>query len=226
MFLGNRRDKISMIDIKQARLSPSFESICAKMSLKNLIVLDQVHGSSGLLVEDTTFLQPYNLYRHQGDFLVTQLKDCGLVVLTADCVPIILYDKVQQIIGIAHAGWRGCAQGVVIRALQTMQQLGSVKKNIEVTFAASARSCCYEVGFEFPNNFLSYPYASKAFIKRNNTLYFDKKLFLKLQLQEFGIQANNIHNKSTECTICHHDYCSFRRERDQADRQATVVALR
>lgn len=214
-----------MQDIKRAAFSSALQHIVEKMSLKKLVVLQQVHGINGLFVRQSTVKESYSLFEQQGDFLITDLKHCGLVVLTADCVAVILYDQLQQRVGIVHAGWRGAVQGVVLQALKEMLQEGSLVQNIEVLFAASAGSCCYEVGTEFLNHFVSYEYASKAFIKRNNTLYFDNKLFIELQLKKFGILTGNIYNKYTQCTICHAQYCSFRRERDLAGRQATVVSL-
>lgn len=224
-FYGDKKNEISMQDIKQARLAPALSHIASVMSLDHLVVLDQVHGAHGFVVEQDAFKQKFCLFQQQGDFLITSLKKCGLVVVTADCVPIILYDHVLHIAGIIHAGWRGAAQGVAIQALHAMQKIGCSVKNIEAIFAASAAPCCYEVSFDFVDEFAQYDYACEAFIKRNNKLYFDKKLFLRRQLERLGIQKNNIYNKNAACTICNDGYCSFRREREQAGRQATVVAL-
>lgn len=224
-FYGDKKNEISMQDIKQARLAPTLSHIADVMSLDNLIVLDQVHGAHGFVVEQEALSKKFCLFKQQGDFLVTSLKKCGLVVVTADCVPIILYDHLLHVAGIVHAGWRGAAQGVAVQALHAMLKIGCSIQNVEAIFAASAAPCCYEVSFNFVDEFAHYDYASEAFIKRNNKLYFDKKLFLRRQLERLGIQKNNIYNKNAACTICNKGYCSFRREKDQGGRQATVVAL-
>lgn len=110
-----------------------------------------------------------------------------------------------------------------LRDMQARYQTDISK--VQVFYGANAQTCCYEVGSEFPIHFNSYDYVQKTFIKRDNALYFDNKLFITLQLQKFGIKTENIYNKHTRCTICHQGYCSVRREKELAGRQATVVAL-
>lgn len=227
VFWGDKRQALSLQDIKQAVYSLELQHVLSCFSGKNMIILDQRHSSIGYSVDKTFFSEnSISLYEHAGDFLVTDLKRCVLVVLTADCVPLVLFDKKKEVVGIVHAGWRGSLQGVVLCALQTMQQKHqSDLIDIEVSFGAGAKSCCYEVNIEFYKNFEVYEYAQKAFVKRNNKLYFDNKHFLWLQLQTIGIKRENIYDKQAMCTICSLDHCSFRREKENAGRQMTVVSL-
>lgn len=223
IFWGNKQHEISMQDIKQARYSSSLQLILTALNLQRLVILKQVHGSQGLLVQEHQ--QPLSLFDSQGDFLITNLKRCGLVVLTADCAPVILYDQRLRLAGAVHSGWKGSAQGVILQALKVMQQQGTQLEDIKIFFGASAKTCCYEVGADFEKEFEKYSYAHKAFIKRNNTLYFDNELFIKLQLKAYGVDQKNIDSQDEICTICHTGYASFRREKEQAGRQATVVTL-
>lgn len=225
IYFGNKHNKVDKDDIEQSRYCSAFQTIVKDMSLQKFIVLKQEHGIQGLSI-DEMFDEDVSLFQYQGDFLVTNLKHCGLAVLSADCLPVIFYDKVKQVIGIAHAGWRGSSKGVVLKVIKTMEeQYNSELQDIEVFLGASAGSCCYEVSSDFLQHFLQYKYADKAFIKRNNKLYFDNKRFIDMQLVEFGIEQDNIYNKRRMCTICCSDQCSFRRDRDKAGRQATVVSL-
>ena len=226
IYFGDRHNEISMEDIEQARYCAAFKKIMKDLSLDKLIVLNQQHTDAGVQVTDNLFDGDVNLFSHQGDFLVTDMKNCGLVVLTADCLPVVIYDSVNHVAGIAHAGWRGSVQGVVLRAIELMQnQYGSSLESLKVFFGASAKNCCYEVGEEFLDHFVKYEYADKAFIKRNNKLYFDNKQFVDMQLVKLGLLQDNIYNKRPMCTICCNDQISFRREKHTAGRQATVVAL-
>jgi len=147
-------------------------------------------------------------------------------VLTADCLPIVLYDKKQSVVGVVHSGWRGSVQGVVICALQAMlQKYQSNMNDIEIFFGAAANTCCYEVQQDFCEQFSCYSYAKNSFIKRDNKLYFDNKRFIIDQLLDFGIQYEMIKDNKPNCTICCEQYCSFRRDKDRAGRQMTIVAL-
>lgn len=225
VYFGDRHNKVGMDDIEQARYCDAFKTIVDEMSLDKLMVLTQEHGIQGFVV-DKNVKEDVSLFQHQGDFLVTNLKNCGLAVLTADCLPVILFDPVKLAVGIVHAGWRGSSQGVVSETLKTMQkQYNSLLPDIEVLFGASAGNCCYEVGSDFIQNFSDYKYADKAFIKRNNKLYFDNKRFVDMQLVELGIDIDKIYNKRRMCTICCSDQCSYRRDKQNAGRQATVVSL-
>lgn len=226
MFFGDKRHSIDMNSIRRARYVPVFDYIAQVMSVDHLAILQQEHTYQGLDIVPSTFLQQHSLYEYTGDFLITKMQKCGLAVLTADCLPIIVYDPVQHVAGIAHAGWKGSASQVVVHAIRAMQSKYNVDvSNIHAFYGANAQPCCYEVSLEFPCYFASYDYAQKSFIKRNNRLYFDNKLFTTLQLQRLGIKPENIYNKHAACTICSTQYCSARKDKELAERQVTVVTL-
>lgn len=227
LFWGDKQHELSLQDIEQARYSRNLQQMFQNFCLESMIVLDQQHGAFGYCVDQAFFLHDkINLYQHVGDYLLTDLKRCGLVVLTADCLPIVLYDHKKSVVGIVHSGWKGSVQKIVISALQDMQrQYKSNSADIQFFLGASAQSCCYEVQNDFYEQFLWHPYAKKSFFKRDNKLYFDNKRFVIDQLLDFGIQYEMIYDKQPNCTICCDQYSSFRREKDRAGRQMTIVAL-
>lgn len=226
IIFGDKQYELSIDDIKKFRYAKSLQNIVAQMSLDSIVILNQQHITEGLCVVDQHITKKQSLYEHEGDFLITNIKRCGLVILTADCLPIILYDAKNKVVGIVHAGWKGAYQGVVISAIKAMQEkYQSQLQDIDVLFGAAAQSCCYEVQEDFYKRFESYEYAQKAFVKRDNKLYFDNKQFVTSQLLIIGIKLKNIYDRHATCTICSLQHCSFRREKDNAGRQATVVSL-
>ena len=227
IFWGNKQHELSLQDIKQAHYSANLKQAFHDLSLQNLIVLRQQHGIQGYCVDGAFFGQNnINLYQHVGDYLLTDLKRCGLVVLTADCLPIVLYDSKQSVAGVVHSGWRGSEQRITIIALQAMlQRYQGSMADIEIFFGAAANWCCYEVQKDFYDQFSVYPYAKNSFIKRDNKLYFDNKRFVVDQLLDFGIQQKQIYDKQPDCTICNARYSSFRKDKDRAGRQMTIVSL-
>lgn len=80
------------------------------------------------------------------DGLVTVGSDRALVVLVADCVPVLLAGP--RAIGAVHVGWRGAVAGVVEAAIDTMVGLGDAAGAIRVAIGPSIGPCCYEVGDE------------------------------------------------------------------------------
>ena len=224
ILFGDKQNELSIKDIRQSIYLPTLKKISYEMRLKSLILLNQQHTSIGFCIDRHT--SQFKIKEQIGDFLITNLKNCGLAVLTADCLPIILYDIKKSIIGIVHAGWRGTSAGICLKAITEMKnKYGSIAQDINVLYGACAKSCCYEVSKDFYKHFKLYEYWQKSFIKRNNKIYFDNKQFITLQIQTIGIKLENIYDKQTMCTICSFDQCSFRREKEHAGRQITVVSL-
>src|SRR5699024_209079 len=79
----------------------------------------------------------------QCDGIVTDRTDVALVVLVADCTPVLLLDRVAGVAGAAHAGRRGMASGVVPAAVHRMRALGA--EDIEAVVGPSICPRCYEV---------------------------------------------------------------------------------
>ncbi|MBI2352872.1 polyphenol oxidase family protein [Candidatus Dependentiae bacterium] len=225
-LFGNKQNSVTLEDIKSCRYAAAFQKIVLDCKLERLIVLNQTHSAFGWTVNFDLFKSRHSFYEYSGDFLITDMHRCGLIVLTADCLPIILYDVVKRVVGIVHSGWKGSVEGVVIAALSKMQKdYRSQVENVKVFYGASAGGCCYEVKDDFMQQFFLYDYAQKAFEKRNNRLYFNNKMFVTLQLLSIGISLKNIYDEQVQCTICSFNYCSFRREKNNADRQISMVSL-
>lgn len=84
--------------------------------------------------------------RRKADVVLTRQRDIPLVLSFADCVPIVLYDPIRQVIGIAHGGWRGTARGVAFAAVEAMRsRFDSQPGDIRACLAPSIGPCCYEV---------------------------------------------------------------------------------
>ena len=73
----------------------------------------------------------------------------ALSVLSADCQPVLFADHKAQVIGAAHAGWRGTLDGVLEATVDAMEALGASADNIHVVIGPSISQRAYEVGPEF-----------------------------------------------------------------------------
>lgn len=103
-------------------------------------LMQQVHGNDVGVVGATT---PRGAELRAVDGMVTAETDRPLVVLAADCVPIILC--AQGAIGVAHAGRMGTVAGVVAATIDAMDRLGAVPGLVTLVIGPAIRGCCYEV---------------------------------------------------------------------------------
>ena len=223
-----------MVGYSQAQLLqlPQFNTL----SLKNILILNQVHGVAGYRARDVHAAQllPYSI---DGDYIITTLPGVALAVETADCAPVMLVDTVQKIAAIAHAGWRGAVAGIAPKVVQEMVKMGSKLPNIEVFIGPAARGCCYEVSADFgvsldtnsSRNSLEMDgnrEISTYLFERNERVFFDNVAYIQEQLIEMGLKKEQINVENAHCTICNVQFCSYRRQGQLNLRQMSIVALK
>ena len=86
--------------------------------------------------------------------MITKMKDVALGVVTADCVPIIVYDFKNKIIGCIHAGWKGAFSGIVENTIKKIKKLNSNNK-IYASVGPCIGKKSYEVDTKFYKKFVS-----------------------------------------------------------------------
>ncbi len=177
-------------------------------SIKNLIFMDQVHGADVVVIEHAMDNRIANC-----DAMITNARKIPLMVMVADCIPILLYDPKKHVIGVAHAGRNGTFLRIVQKTIEKMKSTYACDvKDIMIGLGASIQSCCYEVGKDLADicnkNF------TEGFIMIKDGKYFLDLQALNLsQMLESGILKENIEISST-CTACDTNYFSYRREGD------------
>lgn len=168
------------------------------------------------------------------DGLITNLKNIPLMILGADCPPIAVYDKKNEIIGIFHSGWKGTAGNIVGKGINILTQtFNSNPKNIYVIIGPGI-SKEYEVGEEVYNEFLK----SGIFNKRELTNIFKKKnkektkynldLYKAIlyELQKSKIPKENIEITTLRTDIDNDLFPSYRKEKEKADRFAFLIMMK
>jgi YfiH family protein len=212
--------------------SPEFtvfcSSLCDKFKLDSIVFQHQVHGTDGLYLDQTT--SPTDrivIYKNEGDLLITNLDAVGIGVLTADCLPIVVYDTANRVAAVAHAGWRGSVAGIAVKTIERMLARKLSKPgDLRIFFGPSAKSCCYEVQPDFLPNIEKFIYKNEVIIKRDNKLFCDVPLLNKRQLIDLGIAPDQINLDYNLCTLCNHNFHSSRRHGPGYSAQSTVVWLK
>src|SRR5215471_98407 len=148
----------------------------------------------------------------RADGMVTRVSDIALGVLTADCAPILFHDPVAGVIGAAHGGWRGALAGIVEATLEQMEALGAVRSRIHAGIGPCIARNSYEVGPEFPRQFLAEEAASTCYFApaaRSGHFMFDLPGYIEYRLARAGIA---IVERSGHDTVTEDDrFFSYRR---------------
>ncbi len=238
-------------DDSRAAVQKNREAFLTGLDLGNklwpLVTLKQIHSDLIHKVDKIPETPP------AGDGLVTDVSGILAAVQTADCLPVILVDGKQQVIGVFHAGWRGTVKRIVEKGVGEMRRwFGTKPGHVLAVIGPGIHACCYEVGAEVREKFHGqFSYAGKLFretkesdeIRQRYPLLFmtarapghselPKKLFLDLveanrqQLLAAGVPAKNI-SASELCTCCRTDLLfSSRAEKGKTGRMMAVVGIR
>lgn len=123
------------------------------------------------------------------DALVTAMPGLALGILTADCTPILFADPETGVIGAAHAGWRGAAEGIALNTIAAMVALGADPVRIRAAIGPTISGPNYEVGDQFRTDLLAITPDGAPFFTTpaGGKPHFDLPGFVQAQLRAAGI---------------------------------------
>jgi YfiH family protein len=176
--------------------------------------LDQVHGTTVVEAEDAAGPPP------RADGVWTRQRNQPLAVLTADCLPVVLVERRFHVAGIAHAGWRGLAGGVLEATVSAMPGSDWI-----AWIGPGIGPDAYEVGEDVVDAVRALPLAAdRAILPGDRAGKFRLDLFT---LAELALRASGVEEVYCEriCTYSSSNLYSYRRD-GETGRMATVVALR
>ena len=160
------------------------------------------------------------------DGMVTDVPHLPLVVFSADCNVILLYDPVGRAIGACHAGWRGTALGIAKKTAQKMVRLfGCDPANIRAAIGPAIGQCCFETDEDVPAALReALGEEVDPYITWNGTKYhIDLKAVNALWLRKAGVERIDI---CDHCTACRPDlYWSHRKMGNARGAQIAMIAL-
>jgi YfiH family protein len=164
------------------------------------------------------------------DSMVTDVPGICLIVLVADCVPMLFFDPSRRIIGVAHAGWQGTLELVAMNTVKAMEKAFSCSpEDIIVGIGPSIGPCCYEVGPEVITQVENTFGNKRGYIaneSRDGKGYFDLWKANLRQLLHVGIQRRNI-EVAKICT-CHNPdlFFSYRHQEGNTGRFGVGITIR
>jgi hypothetical protein len=105
-------------------------------------------------------------------------------ILTADCVPILIYDNSSKIIAAVHAGWKGAYKNIINKVIKFMVKKGCQRKNIQAAIGPCISQKNYDVKDDFLKKFIKKNKNNKIFFKkRKKNIYFNLPEYVKSQLK-------------------------------------------
>ncbi len=197
------------VDINRHNLANKY-----KFDLNNMHYMNQIHSNIVKNISSSSNMQ-------ECDALITNKINTPLMVMVADCIPILFYDDVKNVIAVAHAGRNGTLLNISSNTVNKMRYLYNCDvSNIKITLGPSIQQCCYEVSDELveicEKNF------GQDVVSNSNI---NLQAINKKQLLESGIKENNI-TISCVCTKCSiKNYFSYRKDQN-CGRFAGILMMR
>lgn len=162
------------------------------------------------------------------DALITDVPNLPLTVFSADCGTILLHDPVYRAVGAVHAGWRGCAAGIVEKTVQAMAEAyGSCPADLRAALGPCIGQCCFETDGDVPAAMLeALGHDADPYLERRGAKFHVDLTGLNRQwLLRAGLAPEHI-AVSDLCTACHPElFWSHRKMGDRRGVQAAVIAL-
>lgn len=190
--------------------------------VEKIVHMRQVHGNTVFKVDEH---YDYS-FAPECDALITDRPETPLMVMVADCIPILLFDPVNRAVAAVHAGRSGLFKGVIGTTLHAMNKAyGSRPEEMIACMGGSIHACCYEVGEEIvlEAQKLGFGFAVE---RRDEGLFLNNVAVAEKQLKDAGISEEKTEAMSL-CSGCRNDLLfSYRKEEQTTGRFAGVIFLR
>jgi len=186
----------------------------------NLFSIRQVHGSRVVVAEDEGKRAPLEI---EADAAITATAGVAVGVLTADCLPVLLYDPARRVAGAAHAGWKGTEQEISAKTVEAMKnRFGSRPEDIRAALGPCIGPCCYEIGGEVAERFSG----AKALRVEGGRTTLDMAVANAGQLIAAGLKRESI-TMPGACTACgNRDFFSYRKDKGVTGRQLSFIMMK
>lgn len=197
-----------------------------------LILPLQTHGTHIRPIDEAFLAAPTTERQrllHGVDALITRQPGCCICISTADCIPVLLYDRAHQAVAAIHAGWRGTVAYIVGHTLERMRALwGTEGSEVVACIGPGISLESFEVGNEVYDTFLANGFDmtrlshQKAATGKHHIDLWEAN---RQQLLDFGVPSRQIETAGV-CTYIHHEqFFSARRLGIQSGRILSGIMI-
>lgn len=171
-------------------------------------------------------LPPHPFRFDSGDAMVSNIPGVSMGIRTADCLPILIGDRLRGAAAAVHCGWRSLAMGLAGKAVEVLcNVMGSRVEHLLAAIGPSIGPCCYEVGEEVREAFPDGRRADGLFETRGQSLYMDLASGVKTQLIMEGMAPETV-DEIAGCTSCNPDLFWSWRSRKDEKRMLSFITVR
>ena len=171
-------------------INKNLNFVAKKMAVEKakLILMYQTHSNKVIEIKKENFRK-----KVVADAMITKMADLALGVVTADCVPIIIYDIKNKVVGCIHAGWKGAFTDIIKNTVKKIKKL-----NLNSKIYASIGPCIgkknYEVDIKFYKKFVSKSRKNKIYFtdKNKDKKFFDLRKFVTGKLLELNVKIDQV----------------------------------
>ena len=207
-----------------AKNSEDMKNFSAKYGFNhdNIVYNTQVHGADVRIVES---IDDFTENGKEADGLITNLRNTPLLIFTADCVPVVFYDKQQGVVSLAHAGWRGTYGNITGEMVDIMtDKYGCKVEDIKTIIGPSVSVDNYEVSYDLIEKFAALE-VSNYYKENDGKYYLNLWQLNKELLKKYGILEDNI--KIVDfCTVRDNDkFFSYRLDNATPKRIGTIIQI-
>lgn len=207
-----------------AKSSEDMKNFSAKYGFNhdNIVYNTQVHGADVRIVESG---DDFTENGKEADGLITSLQATPLLIFTADCVPVVFYDKNQGVVALAHAGWRGTYGNIAEEMVNIMTNKYRCKvEDVKTIIGPSISVDNYEVSYDLIEKFAALE-VPNYYKEVDGKYYLDLWKLNKELLKKCDILEDNI--KIIDfCTVRDNDkFFSYRLDNATSKRIGTIIQL-
>ena len=204
-----------------------------KWEIQELFIAEQRHGAASMVIDKWYFDTSEGIRQDLLigiDALITNVPGYCVCVTTADCVPVLLYDKKLQVVAAIHAGWKGTVKHIVSNVLEHMnQKFGTQGEDVIACIGPSISLASFEVGDEVYEAFKESGFdMSLISVKKRKTGKYHIDLWEanRIELLNAGVPAEQIEVAGI-CSYIHHDeFFSARRLGIDSGRTLAGIMIR
>lgn len=193
----------------------------------HLYVVSQVHGRAFVVLDGTE--DRSEVGRRVADITVSKTAGVGCGIRTADCVSVLVGDRRSGAAAAIHSGWRGTADNVTAAGVGALRELVGDAGDLVAAIGPHIERCCFEVDEDVAAELSRASTLGRSAVTAafgSAKVHVDLRAIVRAQLEELGVPAASI-DDVPGCTCCDaRRFYSFRRDKDQSGRMASVIVAR
>ena len=168
---------------KKTNIKKNLNIVKLKLGKKSekIFFVKQIHSNKLVFLRSNSHIKTRSV---SADAIISEKRGMPIAVLTADCIPMLIYDKKRKMIAAIHAGWRGAYKGIIQKVIKSMLSKGCNPKDMTVAIGPCISKKNYEVKLKFKKKFIKKNKDNiKFFTVRKNKIYFDLSNYAKKQVK-------------------------------------------